>query len=612
MQAEMNKLFAEGGVMQQGGTVDPVSGNEVPPGAMQEEVRDDIDAKLSEGEFVFPADVVRFYGLQKLMMMRDKAKMGLKRMNDIGQMGNAEEVEDGEALFGDEEMDDDAFSNEIDSIMAEDEGGDGPREYNQGGYVVPQNQQKYARAPMKGFEMVPMVNDAGQTIFIPFINGVAQLGIPTGYRVKEAGAATTPPTAPTIGGGDIGGDLSGGGGDSGGIGDSGSTSSGPGFSIGDDGFAVANETSSTTGAVVGGLLGMVTGISPSLGAQAGKAVTNQLNFSNAQEAMNFNVAVSDTTAAANNEGVTTAAATTGPSGTGGAAASAAAAAASAAAAAGMSAEAQGAASQAAATAAVGGASPAAAAAAGANAAATADQGDVAEGGAVAAAANNAAEGIGGGDSSAGAGAGAPGGGNAAGGPGNSGDGGTGDSSTATDGGAGAPGGGNAAGGPGNSGDGGTGDSSTATDGGGGGGGGGGAGGCFLTTAAVEHMGHNDNGQLLNTLRDFRDTYMRKNKEASKDVAWYYENAPKIVKALDEHPDAKKIYRKMYNRFIMPSYLAIKMGKDEVAYGLYKRGINFARQEAGIKNEDIEPRYGKHGTTDADVKKHTGLGAKPKK
>lgn len=121
MQAEMNKLFAEGGVMQQGGTVDPVSGNEVPPGAMQEEVRDDIDAKLSEGEFVFPADVVRFYGLEKLMMMRDKAKMGLKRMNDIGQMGNAEEVEDGEALFGDEEMDDDAFSNEIDSIMAEED-----------------------------------------------------------------------------------------------------------------------------------------------------------------------------------------------------------------------------------------------------------------------------------------------------------------------------------------------------------------------------------------------------------------------------------------------------------------------------------------------------------
>ncbi len=118
---QMNKMLAEGGVMQEGGTVDPVSGNEVPVGAMQEEVRDDIDAKLSEGEFVFPADVVRFIGLQTLMKLRDKAKMGLQRMNDIGQMGNAEEVKDGEALFGDEEMDDDMFSSEIDSIMAEED-----------------------------------------------------------------------------------------------------------------------------------------------------------------------------------------------------------------------------------------------------------------------------------------------------------------------------------------------------------------------------------------------------------------------------------------------------------------------------------------------------------
>jgi len=118
---QMNKMLAEGGVMQEGGTVDPVSGNDVPPGAMAEEVRDDIDAKLSEGEFVIPADVVRYIGLEKLMMMRDKAKAGLKRMNDIGQMGNAEEVEDGEALFGDEEMDDDMFSSEIDSIMAEED-----------------------------------------------------------------------------------------------------------------------------------------------------------------------------------------------------------------------------------------------------------------------------------------------------------------------------------------------------------------------------------------------------------------------------------------------------------------------------------------------------------
>ena len=106
------RLLAEGGMPDQGGTVDPVSGNEVPPGAMQKEVRDDISANLSEGEFVFPADVVRYVGLERLMQIRDLAKEGLLKMNEIGQMGNADEVENPEALHGEE------FSKNIDSIMA--------------------------------------------------------------------------------------------------------------------------------------------------------------------------------------------------------------------------------------------------------------------------------------------------------------------------------------------------------------------------------------------------------------------------------------------------------------------------------------------------------------
>ena len=111
----MNKLFAEGGMNDDGGTVDPVSGNEVPPGAMKNEVRDDIDAKLSEGEFVIPADVVRYIGLERLMKLRDEAKQGLSRMSEIGQMGNADQVENPEALH----EGDDGFESEIDDIISE-------------------------------------------------------------------------------------------------------------------------------------------------------------------------------------------------------------------------------------------------------------------------------------------------------------------------------------------------------------------------------------------------------------------------------------------------------------------------------------------------------------
>ena len=86
------EMFNVGGLKDEGGTKDPVSGNDVPSGSLKEEVRDDIDAKLSPGEFVFPADVTRFLGLRFLMELRDKAKAGLQRMEDMGQMGNSEEA----------------------------------------------------------------------------------------------------------------------------------------------------------------------------------------------------------------------------------------------------------------------------------------------------------------------------------------------------------------------------------------------------------------------------------------------------------------------------------------------------------------------------------------
>ena len=105
------KLLKEGGMMQEGGTVDPVSGNKVPVGAMKEEVRDDIPAQLSEGEFVFPADVVRYIGLERLMQMRQAAKEGLMKMEDMGQMSNGED--------GDEEEDTAEFESQLEEIMGE-------------------------------------------------------------------------------------------------------------------------------------------------------------------------------------------------------------------------------------------------------------------------------------------------------------------------------------------------------------------------------------------------------------------------------------------------------------------------------------------------------------
>lgn len=66
---------------------DPVSGNEVPIGSLAKEVRDDVPAMLSEGEYVVPADVVRFYGVKFFEDLRMKAKLGLQRMDETGRIG---------------------------------------------------------------------------------------------------------------------------------------------------------------------------------------------------------------------------------------------------------------------------------------------------------------------------------------------------------------------------------------------------------------------------------------------------------------------------------------------------------------------------------------------
>lgn len=120
-------MLEDGGLMDEGGTVDPVSGNNVPPGSTQEEVRDDIPAQLSEGEFVFPADVVRYIGLGNLMRMRQEAKMGLKMMDEMGQMGNSEEAT----------MPDDLPFDINDLDMEDDDEYNTPQEFAVGGMPTP-------------------------------------------------------------------------------------------------------------------------------------------------------------------------------------------------------------------------------------------------------------------------------------------------------------------------------------------------------------------------------------------------------------------------------------------------------------------------------------------
>ena len=173
-------ILAEGGMLDDSGEM--VNGTEVPAGSLAEEVADDVPAMLSEGEFVLPADVVRFIGLERLMKMRDKAKEGLERMEDVGQMGNAEEVGDPDQPF---DQDDDAFESEIDSILAEDGAAMQTEQmFAAGGYVTGSDISKAVRNPSVDVRYYKHAD--GRVMYVTHINNKPMTAVPDGFNEVSA------------------------------------------------------------------------------------------------------------------------------------------------------------------------------------------------------------------------------------------------------------------------------------------------------------------------------------------------------------------------------------------------------------------------------------------
>ena len=158
--------------------VDPVSGNEVPPGSLPEEVRDDIPAMLSEGEYVVPADMLRYYGVKFFEDLRAQAKMGLAVMEANGRIGG-EPIQE-ELPFSDEEL----MSQEVEQTQEFSEGG---LPFRVPGYVAqPDLPQSQSPDFTGGVEYRVFTNAQGQTLTIPFFNGQPMGLVPEGYTEGEA------------------------------------------------------------------------------------------------------------------------------------------------------------------------------------------------------------------------------------------------------------------------------------------------------------------------------------------------------------------------------------------------------------------------------------------
>jgi hypothetical protein len=185
---EMKKLFQEGGMADDGMTREPVTGNEIPPGSLAEEVRDDIPARLSEGEYVVPADVVRFFGVKFFEDLRMQAKEGLSEMDKDGRIGG-EPVE--EELTPEEEQ------------MLREALGGGELQMAEGGVVDGFDRTQFKVGATSGFETRRYINPkTKEERNVAFINGMPLGKIPDGFipwteeaaKVEEVKPSQNAPT----------------------------------------------------------------------------------------------------------------------------------------------------------------------------------------------------------------------------------------------------------------------------------------------------------------------------------------------------------------------------------------------------------------------------------
>lgn len=99
-----------------------------------------------------------------------------------------------------------------------------------------------------------------------------------------------------------------------------------------------------------------------------------------------------------------------------------------------------------------------------------------------------------------------------------------------------------------------------------------SGGCFLTSACTAARGLPDDCRELQTLRRFRDEWLKHQPEGITLIAHYYEVAPKIVAAIDAREDRLEIYDDMYRKLVIPCVEMIEDGQNLDALKLYRSAV----------------------------------------
>lgn len=100
--------------------------------------------------------------------------------------------------------------------------------------------------------------------------------------------------------------------------------------------------------------------------------------------------------------------------------------------------------------------------------------------------------------------------------------------------------------------------------------------CFISTVICEYFGKSDDCAELNTLREFRDNWLRNQPEGPQLIAEYYNNAPLIVSKLKASADYEAYCQYLWDNYLQPCLIFIANKQYEACKELYIEMYHYLR------------------------------------
>jgi len=101
--------------------------------------------------------------------------------------------------------------------------------------------------------------------------------------------------------------------------------------------------------------------------------------------------------------------------------------------------------------------------------------------------------------------------------------------------------------------------------------------CFITTAVCEELNKPDDCYELQTLRGFRDNWLKKQAYGETLINEYYAIAPEIVKKINKKNNRTSIYKNINSVYIQKCIYLIENGKMNECLECYKNMVDFLKK-----------------------------------